>query len=42
VRRAAPAAAPWLARRLFPLLAAAGAVALWSVSVRWGHPEDAV
>ena len=24
------------------LLAAAGAVALWSVSVRWGHPEDAV
>jgi hypothetical protein len=24
------------------VLAAAGAVALWSVSVRWGHPEDAV
>jgi hypothetical protein len=24
------------------LLAAAGAVALWNVSVRWGHPEDAV
>jgi hypothetical protein len=24
------------------LLAAAGAVALWSVSVKWGHPEDAV
>jgi hypothetical protein len=24
------------------LLAAAGATALWSVSVRWGHPEDAV
>ena len=24
------------------LLAAAGTVALWSVSVRWGHPEDAV
>jgi hypothetical protein len=24
------------------LLAGAGAVALWSVSVRWGHPEDAV
>ena len=24
------------------LLAAAGVVALWSVSVRWGHPEDAV
>lgn len=24
------------------LLAVAGAVALWSVSVRWGHPEDAV
>ncbi len=23
-------------------LAAAGAVALWNVSVRWGHPEDAV
>jgi hypothetical protein len=27
-------------RRFF--LAVAGAVALWSVSVRWGHPEDAV
>ncbi|MBV9094823.1 MAG: hypothetical protein JO132_13260 [Streptosporangiaceae bacterium] len=24
------------------LLAAAGATALWSVCVRWGHPEDAV
>jgi hypothetical protein len=24
------------------LLALAGATALWSVSVRWGHPEDAV
>jgi hypothetical protein len=24
------------------LLAAAGAVALWNVSCRWGHPEDAV
>jgi hypothetical protein len=24
------------------LLAAAGACALWSVSARWGHPEDAV
>ena len=24
------------------VLAAAGAAALWSVSVRWGHPEDAV
>lgn len=24
------------------VLAAAGGVALWSVSVRWGHPEDAV
>jgi hypothetical protein len=24
------------------LLAGAGAVALWSVSARWGHPEDAV
>jgi hypothetical protein len=24
------------------LLAAASAVALWSVSVKWGHPEDAV
>jgi hypothetical protein len=27
-------------RRFF--LAVAGAVALWSVSIRWGHPEDAV
>src|SRR5262249_62254795 len=27
-------------RRALP--AAASAVALWSVSVRWGHPEDAV
>src|SRR5215831_16057028 len=24
------------------LLAAAGATALWNVTVRWGHPEDAV
>ena len=24
------------------LLAAAGATALWNVSIRWGHPEDAV
>jgi hypothetical protein len=24
------------------LLAVAGAVAVWSVSIRWGHPEDAV
>jgi hypothetical protein len=24
------------------VIAAAGAVALWNVSVRWGHPEDAV
>ncbi|HUY21212.1 MAG TPA: hypothetical protein VMV22_02610 [Acidimicrobiales bacterium] len=24
------------------LLAAAGAIALWSVSARWGHPEDAL
>ncbi|MFY9932540.1 MAG: hypothetical protein WAK82_31525, partial [Streptosporangiaceae bacterium] len=24
------------------VLAAAGAAALWSVTVRWGHPEDAV
>lgn len=24
------------------LLAAAGAIALWSVSVEWGHPEDSV
>ena len=31
-----------VARRNRALLAAASAVALWSVSVRWGHPEDAV
>jgi hypothetical protein len=31
-----------VARPRRALLAAAGAVALWSVSVRWGHPEDAV
>jgi hypothetical protein len=31
--------ASWLKRLL---LAAAGATALWSVTVRWGHPEDAV
>ena len=31
-----------VARPKRALLAAAGAVALWSVSVRWGHPEDAV
>jgi hypothetical protein len=41
---AADAVAEWLGagwpKRL--LLAAAGATALWSVSVRWGHPEDAV
>jgi hypothetical protein len=29
-----------LPRRFF--LSAVGAVALWSVTVRWGHPEDAV
>jgi hypothetical protein len=29
-------------RRRRALLAAASAVALWSVAVRWGHPEDAV
>jgi outer membrane lipoprotein-sorting protein len=29
-------------RRRRALLAAAGAVALWGVSVQWGHPEDAV
>ncbi len=29
-------------RRSRALLAAAGAVAVWNVSVRWGHPEDAV
>ena len=29
-------------RRRRALLAVAGAVALWNVSVRWGHPEDAV
>jgi hypothetical protein len=31
-----------VARRGRALLAAASAVALWSVAVRWGHPEDAV
>lgn len=31
-----------VARPKRALLAAASAVALWSVSVRWGHPEDAV
>ncbi len=31
-----------LARSKRALLAAAGAVALWNVSVEWGHPEDAV
>jgi hypothetical protein len=31
-----------VARPKRALLAAAGAVALWNVSVRWGHPEDAV
>jgi hypothetical protein len=31
-----------VARSKRALLAAAEAVALWSVSVRWGHPEDAV
>jgi hypothetical protein len=31
-----------VARPRRALLAAASAVALWSVSVRWGHPEDAV
>lgn len=31
-----------VARGQRALLAAASAVALWSVSVRWGHPEDAV
>jgi len=30
-----------VARSKRAVLAAAGAVALWSVSVRWGHPEDA-
>ena len=29
-------------RRRRALLAAASAVALWSVTARWGHPEDAV
>ncbi len=41
---AADALAEWLGvtgwRRF--LLAAGSAVALWNVSVRWGHPEDAV
>lgn len=31
-----------VARSKRALLAAAGAVALWNVSVEWGHPEDAV
>jgi hypothetical protein len=31
-----------VARRRRALLAAASAVALWSVAARWGHPEDAV
>jgi hypothetical protein len=31
-----------VSRRKRLLLQAASAVALWSVSVRWGHPEDAV
>jgi hypothetical protein len=31
-----------LGRRRRAVLATAEAVALWSVSVRWGHPEDAV
>jgi hypothetical protein len=31
-----------VARPKRALLAAASAVALWNVSVRWGHPEDAV
>ncbi len=31
-----------VARPQRAVLAAAEAVALWSVSVRWGHPEDAV
>jgi len=31
-----------VARRWRALLAAASAVALWSVVVRWGHPEDPV
>jgi hypothetical protein len=31
-----------VARPKRALLAVAGAVALWNVSVRWGHPEDAV
>jgi hypothetical protein len=31
-----------VARRWRALLAAASAVALWSVAARWGHPEDAV
>ena len=43
-----PAAADAIAERLGAdrakraVLALASAVALWSVSVRWGHPEDAV
>jgi hypothetical protein len=31
-----------VARRRRAVLAAASAVAVWSVCVRWGHPEDAV
>ena len=31
-----------VSRRRRALLAAASAVALWSVAARWGHPEDAV
>ena len=31
-----------LTRRKRIVLASAGAVALWNVSLRWGHPEDAV
>jgi hypothetical protein len=41
---AADAIAQRLGASLFKrfLLAAAGATALWNVTVRWGHPEDAV
>ncbi len=31
-----------LSRRRRLLLAAAGAILLWNVTIRWGHPEDAV
>ncbi len=34
--------APRLSMLRRALLAAAGAVLLWNVSIRWGHPEDAV